>query len=267
MRLTAKRAVLELMSVLDPQPVPASGLIEACGLLGITANSVRVTLARLSADSTIETTARGMYRLQPEAAALARASAEWRTAERKIRPWTGAWVMVHTGGLGRSDRGTLRRRERAMQLAGLRELVRGLAIRPDNLLGGAPEVRHRLLTLGMEEAALVSCATFADPRDDTRARALWPSAELSAAYRTMTARLRRWLDRRGRRDARTIARETFLLGSEVLRQLVFDPLLPEPLVDVEARRTLVKTMVEFDLAGRCGWQEVFGDHDVLILPP
>jgi phenylacetic acid degradation operon negative regulatory protein len=266
MSLTAKRAVLELMSVLDPQPVPASGLIEACGLLGITGNSVRVTLARLCASSTIEATARGTYRLRAKAAALARASAEWRTAEQRICPWTGAWVLVHTGELGRSERGALRRRERAMQIVGLRELVRGLAIRPDNLRGGAPEIRRRLLMLGMEEEALVVSGSFADPRDDARARALWPGAELSATYRKMTARLRRWLDHRGARDARTIARETFLLGSEVLRQLVFDPLLPEPLVDVAARRELVESMVAFDLAGRRGWHEVFGGSNVVILP-
>jgi phenylacetic acid degradation operon negative regulatory protein len=264
--VTAKRAILELLSVIDPQPAPASALIDACELFDVSENSVRVTLARLSAQARIEATGRGVYRLHASTRALARASAEWRALERKLRPWDGAWVFVYTGALGRSERSELRTRERAMQLVGLQELVRGVALRPDNLAGGGQAVRERLLALGVEEEAIVTHGQLTNPDDDAHARTLWPGATLSAGYRKSTERLRRWLRRHAdSKDARAIARETFMIGSEVLHQLVFDPLLPEPLVDVAARRTLVETMLEFDAVGRRAWQAVFGQHGVEII--
>ena len=50
------------------------------------------------------------------------------------------------------------------------------------------------------------------------------------------------------------AREAFLLGHEAIRELVFDPLLPDPLVDVRARRAFTETVLAFDAAGQTLWQ-------------
>ena len=51
------------------------------------------------------------------------------------------------------------------------------------------------------------------------------------------------------------ARESYLLGNDAIRQLVFDPLLPEPLVDVTERRAFTDTVVAFDQAGHRIWGE------------
>ena len=40
-------------------------------------------------------------------------------------------------------------------------------------------------------------------------------------------------------------REAFLLGREGIRQVVLDPLLPEPLVDEEKRSALVGTLRDY----------------------
>jgi len=50
----------------------------------------------------------------------------------RVCEWNGAWIAVHSGPLGRSDRSASRARERALALVGLRELDRGLFLRPDN---------------------------------------------------------------------------------------------------------------------------------------
>lgn len=62
-RPTAKQLVLEFLSAAAPHPAPASALIEACALPGITENNVRVALASLSASGVLVASARGEYKL------------------------------------------------------------------------------------------------------------------------------------------------------------------------------------------------------------
>ncbi len=53
--------------------------------------------------------------------------------------------------------------------------------------------------------------------------------------------------------------ESFLLGGEALRQIVLDPLLPAPIVDVDARRALVDAMRRYDRIGRRYWKAWAGE--------
>jgi phenylacetic acid degradation operon negative regulatory protein len=54
--------------------------------------------------------------------------------------------------------------------------------------------------------------------------------------------------------------ESFLLGGRVIRELVLDPLLPEPLAPEEQRRTLVQAMRRYDRAGRGAWADFLARH-------
>ena len=49
-----------------------------------------------------------------------------------------------------------------------------------------------------------------------------------------------------------------LLGGAAIRQIVFDPILPAPLVDPRERRAFVETMCRFDEVGRQIWRRLFG---------
>ncbi|MCC7541662.1 MAG: hypothetical protein IT379_35920 [Deltaproteobacteria bacterium] len=49
-----------------------------------------------------------------------------------------------------------------------------------------------------------------------------------------------------------------MLGGEAIRQIVFDPLLPEPLVDAVERRAFVDAAVRYDAFGRRVWRRHFG---------
>jgi hypothetical protein len=53
--------------------------------------------------------------------------------------------------------------------------------------------------------------------------------------------------------------ESFRLGGAALRQIVLDPLLPAPIVDVEARRQLVSAMRHYDRVGRRYWKDWAGE--------
>lgn len=259
MKPDARHLILNLLLGAADRQLSAREAVGACALFGIRENSVRVALVRLSAAGLVASVDRGSYRLGSNAAGLAADVATWRGAEARVRDWKGSWIAVHLGGLGRSDRAALRARTRALGLLGLRELDRGLYLRPDNLAGGVAMVRERLTKLGLEPEAAVFVAQQFDARRERRAVGLWDGAALTRAYRDTRARLEAWLDRAEALGLEAAARESFVLGNDAIRQLVFDPLLPAPLVDVDARRAFVDAVVRFDTAGHAIWNRFLCD--------
>lgn len=256
MKPNPRHLVLNLLQAADGEALTARDAVASCGLFGIRENSVRVALVRLASEGLIEAAGRGAYRLGPNAAGLSAEVATWRTAETRVRDWNGGWIAVHVGGLGRSDRTALRARDRALQMLGLRELDRGLFVRPDNLVGGVEAVRERLHKLGLDAGAAVFIASGFDETREARARALWDGKVLTTSYRAMRKKLEYWLARAGTLAPEVAARESFLLGNAAIRQLVFDPLLPAPLVDVEERRAFVEVVMRYDDVGHAIWRNL-----------
>jgi len=259
MKADARNLIMNLLLGAAGRRLAAREAVASCALFGIRENSVRVALVRLSAAGLVEAVGRGEYRLGPSAERLAADVATWRDAERRVRDWNGGWIAVHVGGLGRSDRIALRARARALDLLGLRELDRGLFVRPDNLVGGVAVARERLAKLGLEPEAAVFVASDLDAVRERRAVALWNGPALSRAYRDTRSLLDTWLAGAESLALDVAARESFLLGNDAIRRLVFDPLLPAPLVDVEARRAFVDTLVRFDAAGHAIWNRFLRD--------
>jgi phenylacetic acid degradation operon negative regulatory protein len=250
-----RQLILKLLLGAGGAPLTARDAVRSCALFAIPENGVRVALARLAATGFIEPVGRGTYRLGRNASNLAADVATWREAKHRARNWTGSWIAVHVGALGRSDRVAMRTRLRALGMLGMRELDRGLFLRPDNLVGGVAAVRERLARLGLERDAAVFGVRNLDPARERRARALWDGKALVRGYRASRLRLERWIANADRLDPDAAARESFHLGNDAIRQLVFDPLLPPPLVDDEARSMFIDTVVRFDAAGRAIWKK------------
>lgn len=253
-----RHLVLNLLLGAGGEALSARTAVAACALFGLRENSVRVALARLAASGLVTPAGRGSYRLGPQAAGLAADVAQWRDAGSRLREWRGDWIAVHTPpraapGTSATGRSARRARERALGLLGLRELDRGLRLRPDNLAGGAVAVRERLARLGLGGDACVFVACDLDPVRERRARTLWDGAALNLGYRATQQRLERWLARAERLPLADAARQSFTLGHDAIRQLVFDPLLPSPLVDAGARQRFIDAVVRFDAAGQAIW--------------
>jgi phenylacetic acid degradation operon negative regulatory protein len=265
-RPTAKRIILELLSATETHEASSSGLVDAAKLLGVAENSVRVTLTRLVAAGTLELTGRGQYRLGKATRAITRQVTGWRELEKQVRPWDGAWVCVASFA-AKSDRAAARRRDRAFGLLGFRMLDRVLAVRPDNLAGGVAALRDQLHALGVEEAALIFRATDFDRATDQRARRLWAGERLTARYVQMRERIEKWLVTLDDLPLESAAREAFFFGGDVLRTIMFDPRLPEPLVDVAARRALVDSARRLDTSGRRLWARLYGMPHGLVITP
>jgi len=262
-----RHLILNLLLGAGGDGLSASDAVASCALFGVSENSTRVALVRLAAAGLVQAAGRGAYQLGPQAASLAADVARWRDAEQRVADWSGDWVAVHVAGLGRSQRAAVRTRDRALGLLGLVEFEHGLHLRPDNLAGGVAAVRARLAALGLEPAAPVFVARGFDAAADRRARALWDGAALNRRYRSTVQRLDRWLAGAAALAPDVAAREAFELGHDAIRTLVFDPLLPAPLVDVAARRQCADAVRRFDTAGHALWQAFFETQRTRAAPP
>ncbi len=267
MPLQPKSLILKLLLAADGAPLSTKEATAACAVFGMSENSVRVALVRLSAAGMVEAAGRGSYALGPQAAPLADDLSRWQAAEARVCDWDGGWLMVSTGALGRSDRAALHARERALALVGFRALEPSLYLRPDNLLGHAAAVRERLLRLGLDDGAPVFAARDLDARREQAARQLWDGPALNASYEATRQKLAQWMQRAEQLDLDVAARESFLLGSEAIRQLVFDPLLPGPLVDVSARRAFTQVVQAYDQMGQAIWRRLLSGAQPASRPP
>lgn len=252
--------LLKLLFAADGESLTTREMLAAGEVLGFSPNSLRVALVRLTSNGLIASPARGVYGLGPNAAALAEDARQWRSGEKRVRPWTGDWILVYTGGLPRTDRTALRRRDRVLELLGLREYARGLHLRPDNLSGGVVAVRARLRQLGLETEASVIVARDFEARELERITRLWDGPALSRQYERMREELERWLQRADELDTKDAAREVYRAGDQAIRTLIFDPLLPEPLVDVAARAAFTDSVLRFDDAGHRIWRALALEH-------
>ncbi|PIQ40227.1 MAG: PaaX family transcriptional regulator [Thalassolituus sp. CG17_big_fil_post_rev_8_21_14_2_50_53_8] len=255
MQLQPKPLILKLLLAADGQQLSARDAISAGALFDIAENHIRVALTRLTAEGLIEATARGQYQLTPRAWTLAGEIRGWRESVAQLQPWSGQWLAVHCAGLGRSDRKQLAVRERALALCGCAELERELYLRPDNLAGSSEALRIRLQKLGEEQ--MVFQLSGLDSVRQQRAVGLWDCSALNNGYRQQTQILQEWLQRVPELSLEQAARESFLLGDEAIRQMVFDPLLPAGLIDAEARALYLNVLLEYDRVGHDIWQALY----------
>lgn len=253
--VTPRSLALWFLSTAAPAPLRAATLIGRGAIFTIEPAAMRVALGRLVRDRLAVQPERGVYALGPAAAALHARARGWTRAEERARAWDGAWVVVLTHHLGRTDRSRLVLRERALRLVGLAQAGPGMWVRPDNLV---VPVREEAQGLGLEEEAVVltACRSAAAEQDATF-RALWPVAGLEAGYRFWIAEMAASTARLRGAGATEAARETYLLGQSVLRAINSDPMLPAELVDVALRARMVEAMKRYN-AMALGWWDAVG---------
>lgn len=249
---SARQLLLRLLIAVDE--LDAAEAVRACALFDISTNSARVALNRLVVAGLIENTGRGAYRLGPAGRALASEVGAWRDTEMRLRPWDGGWVAVMTSGVKRSDRRAVRAHERAFAMVGLRQLDDGLFVRPDNLVGGVAATRERLQTLGLDRATPVFAAAEFDEGRAARACQLWDTRSLERAYAQGREILEASMLRCRGIAPDVAARESYLLGDQAIREVIFDPMLPAPLVSAWERQAFIATVRRYDETGRHIWR-------------
>jgi phenylacetic acid degradation operon negative regulatory protein len=258
----AKSLILDLLSTLRRGTMPVAALVEAGALFGLAENNVRVALARLLAAGSIERDERGRYRMGHAATPVNEHVGSWRRIDQRLRPWEpGCWLAVHTGHLDGPARAR-KPRARALHFLGFAELEPGLALRPANLREAPQETAAHLYDLGLEREALVGLLSNLSPASEMRASGLWDTAGLTEGYRHSRAALASSEQHLANLAPEEAMVESFLLGGRVMRQLVFDPLLPEPIVPAAERGALVAALRHYDRIGRACWASFLGRHAV-----
>ena len=222
-------------------------------LFGISQNNIRVTLNRLVASNLLNKAQRGCYTLGAEGVAFAQQVNHWREAESLLCPWQGDWVCVNTSELKKSDRKAFRARERALSLVGMQQLSADLYIRPNNIRNGVSAVRSQLHSIGLEKTALVFALSQLDDEHEGQAKRLWNTSQLEQSYRESAAALETSLSQLPKLPLNDAAKASYLVGDRALRQLVFDPLLPAPLIEEQLRRDFTEIVKAYDKVGEDIW--------------
>jgi phenylacetic acid degradation operon negative regulatory protein len=254
---TAKGLIQTLLLAAEGEAFPARQLVAAGALFGISENNIRVALVRLQNETLADTAGRGSYTLGEGAQKLGQAVFAWRDIEQRMAPWNGQYIAAHVAALPRSDRSALARRDRALRMLGFREVSKGLLVRPDNLVGGVDACRTHLETLGLDDEAMVFGLQSPCHRLTGRMQQLWGLSALNQAYRHDSERLQAWMRHAEQLPPDQSAREAYLLDRVAVRQVVWDPLLPDEWVDAPARAAFFATVRDFDAAGRALWQRFF----------
>ncbi|MEM7138257.1 MAG: PaaX family transcriptional regulator [Myxococcota bacterium] len=260
-QVSAKSVVLEVLSAgesIDRGTLPVRSLVQAASAFEIAENSVRVAIVRLRAEGLLDSPGRGEYRLGPSAQVVNDKIHGWRKVSQRVGQWNGTWLAVFTADLSRTDRPALRRRVRALRYLGFKELRTGLFVRPDNLRPGLAGIRKELVSFGVEPDSMVFRLGDLSTAQEERARSLWDSPALEQTYSQLHGDLTTSLGRLEEIPLNDSVREAFLLGRKGIRQVVLDPLLPEPLIDESKRTTMVNVLQDYCDKGLHLWTRFLG---------
>ena len=254
MNPTARSLTLDVLSTARHDTVPVRALVRAGRLFDLSENSLRVALARLCAAGRVERDERGRYRLAPGARVVQRHVAAWSALDQRMVAWRGGWIGLHTAGLRPARGPSLRRHLRALDFLGFHSLLPDLWIRPDNLAGGVADLRSRLDALGLAPGVPVFALRDLDAERERAARTLWNRRALLSGYARGRGALLKSAERLRHLSAERALAESFVVGGRALRQLAFDPLLPEAIVPAAPRRRFIDELRRYDRAGRVYWR-------------
>lgn len=255
--------VLEVLSAgesIDRGTLPVRSLVQAASVFDIAENSVRVAIVRLRAEGLLDSPGRGEYCLGPSAQVVNDKIHGWRTVSERAGAWDRTWIGVFTADLSRTDRPALRRRVRALRYLGFKELRPGLFVRPNNLKPGLDGIRKELTSFGLDPATMVFRLADLSESQEQAARTLWDSPGLESTYAELHGDLTMSLGRLEEIPLIDSVREAFMLGRKGIRQVVLDPLLPEPLIDEGKRTSMVNVLQEHCDKGLQLWTRFLGLH-------
>jgi phenylacetic acid degradation operon negative regulatory protein len=163
-----------------------------------------------------------------------------------VTQWNGGWLSVYTAHLGRTSQQSILKRERAFRLTGFKPIEKHLWCRPDNLLESADCTFSRLVNIGLERTAILMRVDHFNQDIAINPMDLWAPKQLNKTYNILSSLLEKSAKRLDELELKHAAKESFMIGEHVIRQINQDPLLPEQIVNASARSALVTKMAEYD---------------------
>lgn len=251
----ARKLIMKLFSSRENVEMNAATAIKVGTLFDISENTIRVTLNRLHSANLLTIVDRGDYRLGESGKLLASEINQWRDAEQQLRDWQNGWLIAQTNTDCKRDKKQQRSNSRALRLLGMEKLANNMYVRPDNFNGGVQQVRQKLFALGLSSEVMVFKGTEFDVSTYRNACGLWHTHLLEKNYVKGIDTLEESLERLNILPLELATKETYEIGDWALHQLVFDPLLPTPLIDT-ALRTQFRDLVKcYDDIGADIWSK------------
>jgi phenylacetic acid degradation operon negative regulatory protein len=217
--------------------------------------TTRVAVGRLVKQGFLLALHRGNYANGTTDKSIRQLASTWRHSQARVNQWKGAWLCVYTAHLGRASKKSIRIRERAFRLTGFKPLEKNLWCRPDNLIETADATFARLVEIGLENTAILMKVDHFNNDLAISALSLWSPKNLEKTYGLLISLMERSTRRLSDIDIKQATRESFLIGEHVIRQINQDPLLPEEMVNVTARKSLLATMIAYDRSCHPIWHE------------
>lgn len=249
----ARKLLLKLLGSRENIQMNASAAVRVGALFGISENNIRVTLTRLQSMQLITPVERGFYQLGSSGVRFAKEIHQWRDDETHLVPWHHNWVVAQTNLLPKSDKKQQRTNERALKLMGMKRLACDIFVRPNNISGGASEVRNKLYALGLSNKVMVFNASDFDKKTQSKAMGLWSYLNLESLYEEGCKEIEQSLARLPSLTLEEATKESYVIGDRALYHLVFDPLLPSPLVNVQMRERYRELVKHYDDVGAEIW--------------
>lgn len=260
--LGASEAVLDMLSSRDDSILTVAALCKGGTILGFSEQNIRVALTRLVKQGKVAKLARGRYGLNPDGNDLLTDVKGWFEKSKRIISWTGNWIAVSDSTVARSQRTQWRHHERALNLRGFRRMRCGMLLRPDNLRGGVAQARTELHGLGLSEQASVFSVHGLSEADTTEALGLWDVEALICRYQGMLDKLENSEAELSTKSDENAAAETLLVGREVIRCIIQDPLLPQEIINSDLLGVLVKRTRAYQIQAQRYWTRVTEPADL-----
>jgi phenylacetic acid degradation operon negative regulatory protein len=228
--------------------------------------TIRVAAGRLVKQGFLMAEQRGHYSIGKTDKSIRQLASTWRHSLTRIDQWNQGWLCVYTAHLGRTSKQSIRVRERAFRLTGFEPLEKNLWCRPDNLLETADSTFARLVEIGLENTAILMKVDHFSHELTANIMSLWSQEQLEKMYGRLVSLMEISAQRLSESDIKQATRESFLIGEHVIRQINQDPLLPEEMVDVSARKMLLATMIDYDKFCHPIWHEFVYGYSVKSAP-
>ncbi|MYR08021.1 PaaX domain-containing protein, C- domain protein [Gordonia sp. SID5947] len=236
-RLSARSAILSTLLGAHPGQATPAGILAIAAELGLGESAVRVALTRMVAGGDLERVD-GLYRLSDRL--VERQRRQDASIHPGLRKWNGCWRLVVVS-VPADDAGARNATRAALAGARFGELREGVWTRPANLdviLDDDPAVAGRV--------------TLFDAEPDE------PAVELADRLFGPT----RWAERAeeliASLDGAVELRDRFEVAAQVVRHIMRDPLLPEPLLPTPWPGARIRTGYE-------RFRDEFGAHVARVL--
>ena len=221
---------------------------------------MRVTIARLNKNGVLTSHSRGFYSASIKSLIVENELWNWRSGQQITTAWNNQYYAVACQSLGRSDRTSLKRREKALLLMGFAPMEKDLYIRPTNLIFKPYQVQSKLNTLGLEKNAKFFTITDINVPHEQLISELWQTTVIMQQYKEQKETLGEWMKNQHHLNQEQKLIESYLLSKRAVRIIFFDPLLPDPYVTGQARESFVDMARRFERNGFGLWRDFYKYH-------